>query len=220
MTAKAFAYYEIRPVIETNPSAGDRGQCTAYHSPDEFAEALIRADAKGDFYNSFWTLYGRFWSAEGGVFLADAIGDYSTIEAAFEALDAILAVSVVAEEELISHSWSLTSGCKVSNSLGELITKSRDANRAFYAVQRQYTRDGIPGASTRRLPDAQATDKPLLDGKTAALLARALALFNDHPRFGLRASRVFDSSDNDSYTLASEIEAALRAAGLNPRDLA
>lgn len=53
-----------------------------------------------------------------------------------------------------------------------------------------------------------------MDIATARLLVSALVLFNDAPRFGPRNRRV----RVDSYSVAANITAALRAAGWDPVD--
>lgn len=54
-----------------------------------------------------------------------------------------------------------------------------------------------------------------MDKATARALARALHLLNDKPRFGPRNRRL----PFDSYSVASEIEAALAAAGIDWRSV-
>lgn len=84
-----FHYFEIRPCIETFTRLADQteeGSIDSFRAEEDYQAALLKVDASGNRYNTFWTLYGI--DPEG---LGFAIGDFTTKADAHEIMNAILA---------------------------------------------------------------------------------------------------------------------------------
>lgn len=93
-----FQYFEVRPCIETFTRLADQteeGSVDSYRSEEDYEAALAQAEASGNRFNAFWTLYGI--DSEG---LGFAIGDFTTEEAAHEIMNAILAPMAEARDTL------------------------------------------------------------------------------------------------------------------------
>lgn len=78
-----FAYFEVRPCIERDGFVDSYSNESDYH--DEIRK--MSGDRRQD-YETFWTVYGRFPDGD-GVYLAMAIGDFATKEAAHEVMSAL-----------------------------------------------------------------------------------------------------------------------------------
>ncbi|MFI0848708.1 hypothetical protein [Mesorhizobium sp. IMUNJ 23232] len=84
----AFEYYEVRPCIER-----DR-QVSSYADEGDYGADLKAAEESGAEFRTFWSLYGIDASAH------TAIGDFVSKDAAYEIMNAILAVPAAARNAL------------------------------------------------------------------------------------------------------------------------
>lgn len=99
-----FEYLEIRPCISTLEANGS--DVTSFVSEDEWNTAIAKAQADGEAYVTFWTIYGRHM--EGGVFLATAVGDFTEKKDAHAVMNAILA-PMAAARDLIDNNVDIES---------------------------------------------------------------------------------------------------------------
>ncbi|WPE19911.1 hypothetical protein [Shinella zoogloeoides] len=102
----AFSYFEVRPCIETYTRLADQiehGNVDSFRSEEEYAAALAQAEAGGERFKAFWTIFGI--DREGPGF---AIGDFTTKAAAHEIMNAILAPMAAARDTLDAGSRSST----------------------------------------------------------------------------------------------------------------
>lgn len=92
-TTRSYEYYEVRACIETEHGRYEgEGQRSiqSYASPDKYKFALNRVAASGHSFETFWSLYGRL-KGDDGVYIAECIGDFDTMDDAYAVMDAILA---------------------------------------------------------------------------------------------------------------------------------